>query len=94
MKVGASLNLFPGWRKVLHPLGWLLLLDKPLQPSASQGGDTTTRVLGKGELDAKGWEECLQVNQADQDSMSPARSPEPMPEVGLPPGFKEVMACL
>ena len=39
-------------------------------------------------------EEHLQADEAEQDSMSPARTPEPMPEVALPPGFKEVTACL
>ena len=36
----------------------------------------------------------MQVNQAEQDSVSPPISPEPMPEVALPPGFKKVMVCL
>ena len=36
----------------------------------------------------------MQDNKTEQDSMSPARSPEPMPEVALPLAFKEVMACL
>ena len=39
-------------------------------------------------------EECLQVEQTKRGSTSPPRSPEPMPEFALPPGFKEVMACL
>ena len=36
----------------------------------------------------------MQVEWAEQDSMSPPGSPVPMQEVALPQGFKEVMACL
>ena len=39
-------------------------------------------------------EEHPQVEWAEQDSAPPPRSPEPMQEVVLPLGFKEVMACL
>ena len=39
-------------------------------------------------------EECLQVEQAELDSMSPPRSPKPVQEIALPLGFQREAACL
>ena len=94
MKVGASPNQFPGWKKVLHP--------SQLVTTAGQASVALSKLrqrhcnLSSGERRAQCQraEECLQVKQAEWDSTSLPRSPEPMQGVALPLGFKEVMACL
>ena len=79
--------------KCCTPPGQLLPLDRTLWPLVSQGGGTITGVSGERRAQCQRAEEHLQVKWAEQDSMSP-ESPQPMQEVTLPPGFKEVMACL
>ena len=54
-KVEASPTQFPRWRKVLHPSQLVTTAGQTPQSPASQEGGPAARVLGKGELDAKGW---------------------------------------
>ena len=48
-----SPNQFPGWKEVLHPPGWSLLLGRFLPSLEVPSGDLIVEVLGRGWLDAK-----------------------------------------
>ena len=94
MKVRASPNLFPGWRKVLHPSQLVIAAAQASLVLIESRQRHCNQSSGERRAQCQRAEECLQGYQTEQDSTLPGRSPEPLPEVALPLGFKEVMACL
>ena len=93
-KVEAPNGDFPGWTKVQHPPQPVtaarltpLTLDESKQRHHSQSAEGRRAQHQRAE-------ECQKAMQAELDFMSPPRSPKPVQEVTLPPGFKGVMACL
>ena len=94
MKVGASPNQFPSWRKVLHPSQPVTTTGQaPLSLSELRQRHHNWSF---GERRAQCWraEEHLQVELAEWDSTSPPGSPKSMQEFALPLDFKEVTAYL
>ena len=86
-------NQFPSWRKVLHPSQSVATARKASLALSKLRWRHHHQSSGEKRAQCQRVEEHLHVKWAEQDSLSP-KSPEPMQEVALPPGFKEVMACL
>ena len=79
---------YPGWMEVLHPV-WLAtsIREIPLLPSELRQRHSSWSVRGR-RAQCQRAEECRQAEQERPGSGSSPGSPEPMPKVMPPPGFK------
>ena len=85
---------FPDWMEVLHP-SWTVIPtgQAPLTLGELRQQCCSQRVGGRRDWCQRA-EECRQAMQEKYDLMSSPESPEPVPKVALPPGFKGVVVCL
>ena len=91
-KMEAPHSGYPAWTKVLHPPQLVTTAEQiPLDLGGLKGRHCSWSAGGR-----RAWcqrvEECLQT--AELHPMSPTKSPKPVQEITLPPGFMGVVACL
>ena len=85
---------FPGWMEVLHPSQTVIPARQVPLTLGELRWQCHSQNMGRTRAQHQRAEEHRQAMQEKYDLTSSPESPEPIPKVALPPGFKEVAACL
>ena len=85
---------FPGWTEVLHPAHSATSAREIPPPPSELRWRCHSQSAGGRRAQCQKAEECRQAEQERLGSESSPGSPEPMPKVTPPLGFKGVVACL